>query len=562
MSFKKILFGLLAILFSFGNFFIARKIDFESLIFCPFRYEGLLFFKNALLDKTGAFFFLRDWSTSFSKAEHPLLYFHNLDLVHFFAGFVQTFVPYGKSSLFFVGLAVSLAGLGLIFKFCFRHFNNMVTLVFLLAIVLPLKAFLLAPQNLFIAVSLLCLVWHLKLLQTIASANKLTSGFYIELIACFGLAAMAETNQTLLMILITGLLALYFSSFTRESLKRLLRITFFSALPLVCLRVLQLIAVKAFGFWEQYAIDMAYTSKIKVNSSIDIAEAIVFYAQHALTYFGDGAPQRIATNLRGITAYYQSHFGHQFWLLTLACAIFLVGRKKIISIFYKKDLPGTFDPCIFLACYLCAFTMASYLMVFLTGDAILKIALSSFGVLDYTLVYSACFICLIPALSLEYLGKEFPAWKTRIIFFSLALIFAFFARHSLIQTRWEHFSYKKALAKAEKGSDIITNYEPSVVSIESGSRANMAWQDRLPSSCDLLDSCRVLKMYRTTNAQRTKHLYMFLAFFPPYGGEKQALEQRLCLDKLQKRLLYEDRNFGLYEIFPSKQPPATQMQAE
>ncbi|MFA7254786.1 MAG: hypothetical protein WC133_01640 [Candidatus Omnitrophota bacterium] len=436
------------------------------------------------------------------------------------------------------------------------------TLVFLLAIVLPLKAFLLAPQNLFIAVSLLCLVWHLKLLQTIASANKLTSGFYIELIACFGLAAMAETNQTLLMILITGLLALYFSSFTRESLKRLLRITFFSALPLVCLRVLQLIAVKAFGFWEQYAIDMAYTSKIKVNSSIDIAEAIVFYAQHALTYFGDGAPQRIATNLRGITAYYQSHFGHQFWLLTLACAIFLVGRKKIISIFYKKDLPGTFDPCIFLACYLCAFTMASYLMVFLTGDAILKIALSSFGVLDYTLVYSACFICLIPALSLEYLGKEFPAWKTRIIFFSLALIFAFFARHSLIQTRWEHFSYKKALAKAEKGSDIITNYEPSVVSIESGSRANMAWQDRLPSSCDLLDSCRVLKMYRTTNAQRTKHLYMFLAFFPPYGGEKQALEQRLCLDKLQKRLLYEDRNFGLYEIFPSKQPPATQMQAE
>ena len=66
-------FIIFAVLYAIANLIAAIKIDFESSIFLPFRYEGLLFFENAVLSDTNAFFFIRDWSTSFLPKEHPLL---------------------------------------------------------------------------------------------------------------------------------------------------------------------------------------------------------------------------------------------------------------------------------------------------------------------------------------------------------------------------------------------------------------------------------------------------------------------------------------------------------
>lgn len=545
----KYFFGSFAIFFAIYNFLRSRQLDFESSIFAPFRYEGLLFFKNALLDRTGAFFFIRDWSTSFLKNEHPLLYFHNLDLSHFLAGLVQSYVPCGKIGLFFMALLVSVAGLWLLWTACLKNFEKLTAAVFLLTAVLPPKSFHLAPENLFIAVSLTCLAWHFRLLTTLWSSPELSRSFYLQLFFCLGVAALTETNLAVLMVLITVFFLLISSRpmFRIASMKRVFFLTLFSGLPLIFTRAIQMLAVKVYGFWDKYALDMAYTSRIKVNSDIDPLDAIAFYAKNGLTYFGDGAPQKIITNLKAVTDYFHQNFGEQLWSLTTVLALFLLVRELI-----RRERPAGEprppSPVLLLAGYLCGFTAASYALVFLSGDAMVKISLSQYGILYYPVIYTACFVCFIPSLVQNYLRADLAPWKNRALFFLIALIFVFAARHAMFKTRVEYFSYKKALPQVERDSDIITNYEPSVVAIETGSRVNMSWFDALPSSCDLLDSCRILKMYRAENVRETKHLYMFLAFFLPYGDEKPVLAKRLCLDNLEHRILYEDSYFGLYEI--------------
>lgn len=552
-------FILIAALYIIVSFSLARKIDFESYIFCPFRYEGLLFFKNAFNSQSGAFFFIRDWSTSNLSREHPLLYFHNLDLVHLFAGSVQSVFMHGKIILFVLSTVVGLIGLRLVWWYSMRNVIIPFSFVFFLFSVLPPRSFGLAPQNLFIALSLLTLIWHFRILKNIFDRRELGYGSIIEIFLCFLLSAMVETNQTILMTLILIFFVIYSYRGLKlvETLKKGLPVIVASVLPSIILRIIQLISVIAFGFFDKYKLDLAYTSKLKVNSNINLVDSIAFYAKSGITYFGQDKPSRILVNLESVNRYFVENFGGYTWYCLTVLAVVLLLTNKRNRIMNKISFDKQ-NNTLFMCSYLVFFTLASYLLVFLSGDAILKISMSTHGVLNYCLLYIPCYALLIPCCVVNYLECVRPNCikrrLARIIITIMVICFVFACKDSILKTRSEKFGYKEALAHVRANSDIITNYEPSTVAIESSSRVSMSWFESVPTSCDLTFSSKLIRMYKVNQAKDTvsegfRRKYAFLAYFPPYGSrDKDAMREKHCVSNATHKAIYEDRDFGLYEI--------------
>ena len=384
--------------------------------------------------------------------------------------------------------------------------------------------------------------------------EEINQSFTLELLLCFLLAAVTETNLVILMIIITALFTIYSSVELNklQMMKRGLAIIFTAAFPLLLLRILQLLIVKGSGYWEIYKLDVAYTSKIKVNSNINLIDAIKFYSQNGLTFFGQ-ASQTISSNINELTSYYYLNYGYVCWPIVLFVAVLLLvliktnaGKNHKTSTFH-----GEIKASAFMAAYICFFTLASYAMIFLTGNAIIGLSLSKYGILYYQIIYNSFFIVFISSV-LFIIFKEINLagnFKTTMALIILPLIFIFCLRDALFKTRTEHFSYIKALEKVDEHSDVITNFEPSIIAIDAKSRANMSWYENNSTSCNLLNSDRLIKLYKVRKTQEAHNIYIFLCYYLPYVvGSKEITFKNHCLDKLQHETLYEDEYFGLYKI--------------
>jgi len=166
----------------------------------------------------------------------------------------------------------------------------------------------------------------------------------------------------------------------------------------------------------------------------------------------------------------------------------------IYIIVVKKELhPIQFQNITLLSSYLLFFTIASYMLLFLSGDAIIKVFLSKFGIIDIAVVYRAFFILLIPLILYIFVNSK------NSVFIHLALIallfLAYFCKDLMLETRQEYFGYKKVVSLIPENSNIISNFEPSVLAIETQNRVNMSWFDGQPDSCSRLKSKSLLKMY-------------------------------------------------------------------
>jgi len=542
-------FIIFTVIYAIANLIAAIKIDFESSIFLPFRYEGLLFFQNAILSETNAFFFIRDWSTSFLSEEHPLLYFHNLDLIHFFAGFVQYFSSHGKIILFTLSLLISLLGLWMIARDFNKHLGTLFTVLFMALLVFSVGAFRLSPQNLFITLGIFSVIWNLILLRKIWYQEALDFKFFLELFSMFLLVAAVETNLAVMLVIITGLFALFSTQtfFKWNSIKRIFLIGAISALPIVLFRLIQLASIYYYGYLNEYMTDISYTSQLKVNSNVDTLDAIAFYAQHGLTFFGQGAPQQIATNIQNLTQYYKGYYGNWIWFsMLLVSLLMLLGKKTINQLIVNKK-SFQFQNVTFLSSYLLFFTIASYLLLFLSGDAIIKAYLSKFGFMDITVVYRAFFILLIPLILYVFADSK----KNLFIYLSLVsiLFFAYFCKDLMLETRQEYFGYKKVVSLIPENSNIISNFEPSILAIETKSRVNMSWYESRPYSCSQLNSKNLLKMYKVNKKNKNGDLYLFLAHYPPYAqNSKKFLLDRHCVKHSTHQLLYKDELYLLYKV--------------
>jgi len=542
-------FLIFAVLYASANLIAAIKIDFESSIFLPFRYEGLLFFENALLSDTNAFFFIRDWSTSFLPEEHPLLYFHNLDLIHLFAGFVQYLSSHGKIILFTLSLLISLLGLWMIARDFNKHIGTLFTVLFIALLVISVGAFRLSPQNLFITLAIFSVIWNLILLRRIWHYETLDLKFFLELFSMFLLVAAVETNLAVMLVIITGFFALFSTKtlFKFSSIKRIFLIGFISALPIVLFRLIQLASIYYYGYLNEYMTDISYTSQLKVHSNVDTLDAIAFYAQHGLTFFGQGAPQKIVTNVINLTRYYWDFYGNLLWFSMLLFCLLILLRKKQINQFIGHKKSVQFQNVTFLSSYLLFFTIASYLLLFLSGDAVIKVFLSKFAIIDIAVVYRTFFILLIPLILYTLVDSK----KTIFAYLALValLFFAYFARHLILETRLEYFGYKEIVSLIPENSNIISNFEPSVLAIETKSRVNMSWFEKQPYSCSLLNSKNLLKMYKVNNNEYNENSYLFLVHYPPYStGGKKALVDRHCIQHQTHQLLYEDDLYLLYKV--------------
>lgn len=554
---KKKAWVLFLLLYVVYNYLFAFSIDFESKLFAAFRYEGLLFYKNAVMHKSAnqsnVFFYIRDWSTSLVQNEHPLLYFHNLDLIHFISGSIQYHSAYGKILLFFISSAVSVTGLLLVLQYAGKYFQEKIfTLVLIAAVLVPLRGFNLAPQNLFLAVCLLVIVWHLSLLRRMQHLQKLKTDFVLEVTACFFLAAVTETNLALLLLIITALF-LFYTNYANglTAIKMNLAILASAIFPIALLRGLQVLIVKANGYWDTYKLDVAYTSKLKVNSAIGLEDAIKFYADNGITFFGQSS-QTIANNIAALTECYKNNYAGTFWYFTLFAAAFLLVVDK--TPFSKAGHAGAALPreSIFMGAYLCFFTFATYIMLFLSGNAIIGLSLSEYGILYYQILYNAFFVLIVPYSLFHILEqrKIVGRFKAVVLSLSIAVLWVWLIHDAFVKTRVEHFSFKEALKKVSPNADIITNFEPSIITVETGGRANMSWFEDEKTSCDLLQSERLIKMYKTRAGNNTKKsTYVFLAFYMPYlSGNKETTIKNHCISDSTHDKLYEDRYFALYKI--------------
>lgn len=540
------------------NVLEAAKINFESSLFLPFRYEGLLFFKNAISEKSGGFFFIRDWSTSFLPQEHPLLYFHNLDIAHFFAGAIQYYIHNGKMALFLISLTICISVLWKVWiKLFNNYFGNFVSISLFALIILPITTFRIAPQNLFITIGIALVCWHAIILRAMCDNSNKKTKIYLQLFLLFLVASAVETNLAILLVFITVFFALY----TTESCSKLdyvkknALILLVVTSPVIIFRIVQLISVLNFGYLDKYLLDINYTRMLKVNSNIDTIQSIAFYAKHGITFFGQGNSPNILNNIRLLTNYYFNSYGRCAWTFTLiVCLAFLIVNKLKFARDRVKN-NTSFCNLTFFSLYFLSFALASYLILLLSGDAIIKVYLSKYGIIDITILYRAFFIVFIPIVLYEFFKENFSTSKTAGKFFYYALIlistlfFLHAAKNSLSQTRKEYFGYRNVLSLIPKNSDVITNFEPSVIAIETESRANMSWFESLPQSCNYLNSKTLLKMYKVNKEKYSNsNLYVFLALYPPYGGEgKDSLVKRHCIKPQTHKLLFEDSNYLLYK---------------
>lgn len=541
------------VLYFIYNLHQAIKIDFESSIFLPFRYEGLLHFKNAVEGDNNAFYFIRDWSTSFMPEEHPLLYFHNLDLVHFFAGFVQYYSANGKVILFLLSSMAIIAAFWMVRESAEGYF----IIPFMALILIPADAFRFAPQNLFISLGLLAIAWNATILYKIWNFKTLR---LIELFCLFVLAAVVETNLAVLLFMLTVIYFIYFSvdSLKIIPFKKIIQICFCAASPILLLRVIQFISVVYFGYMDEYLADIAYTSKLKVSSDVSASDAIAFYARQGITFFGQGEPQKITTNMINLTKYYMAGYGGMAWVFTMIfCVLILTISKFGFNKAFKNLYFMQFRNILFLPSYMVFFVVSSYLILFLSGNSIMSIYLGRYGINDIDVIYRAFFILLAPAITYvivgnivnpkKYIYKVLQACAVVMIF----LLFSYFAKDSMLITRQEHFGYKDVLSLIPEKSDIITNHEPSIIAIETKGRANMSWYEGQPYSCDNIKSPHLLKMYKVNGDNKNKNnLYVFLANYQPYSGDTVSLLERHCISPETHMLLYVDDLYMLFKYVP------------
>lgn len=545
--------------YSIYNLIFSIMIDFESIIFLPFRYEGLLFFKNAIMNDSNAFFFIRDWSTSFLSEEHPLLYFHNLDLVHFFAGFIQYYLPYPKIALFILSLFLSATGLYIAWINLKRTYGVLFTTVFVGLLFLPIKAYLFAPQNLFSAVTLLCIVWNFVILKRIWVCKTVHCELAIQLFFSFLLAAITETNLFLLLFIVTSLLTVcsHSSWFYLKSYIRTATIILISGLPIIILRSTQFIAVLCYGYRNEYIDDLRFTSKLKIQSDIQLPDAIEFYADRGITFFGQAEPQTIISNVKELFAIYT----HQYNLysltimLLISCLIILASKFSYSQAMNKTKLvnPDLMCKTSFLCSYLFFFFVAAFGILPLTGDASIKISMASHGFFDFTLIFRAIYIILIPWLVLNIIKMydvHYPPLNVNIIPPVLLVLFAYLSYPSFVESKKENFSYKKAIKYIPPNVDVITNFEPSIVAVETGSRVSMGWYAGQPDSCDFMNSKRLLKMFKTNKNHKENNgdLYVFMVFYYPYGVNRIILEDRLCVTQNNFSLIYVDSQCAVYKL--------------
>lgn len=539
-------------------------IDFESKVFLPFRYEGLLYFKNAMMSDSNAFFFIRDWSTSFLPKEHPLLYIHNPDLFHFFAGFIQYFFPYPKIVLFVLALLMSVAALCLIWFRLKAIYGYLFTSVFLALIILPYKAFFISPQNLFVSASLLSIVWNFTLLRKIWCGEPINRGFLIEFIIAFTLVALVETNLNLLLCIITALFSIASTKrmFQRASIVRNAVIILVSGVPAILFRAIQFISIYYYGYLQQYIDDVKFTSMQKVQSNINLEDAIKFYADRGINFFGQGEPQTILSNLKELTSLYTHQYSLYLWSFLILFYILIVIASKVNGLrnlltdrFSTKVDVETTDNISFLCAYVLFFIIATYALIFFSGEVLFEIAMFPHAFSDYSVVFRAIFIILIPYII--YINRnedsavtdDFRAYILSAI--SLTL-FIYLSYPSFAESKKDDFLYKNALKLVPLHVDVITNFEPSIVAVETGSRVSMSWFEQQPDSCQRKNSKRLLKMYkvrRLNSEEENRDLYIFLVFYYPYSSpDKDALEKRHCITKDKFDVVYMDDKCALYKL--------------
>lgn len=552
------------------NIIYSIIIDFESKVFLPFRYEGLLHFKNAIISDSNAFFFIRDWSTSFLPEEHPLLYFHNPDLIHFFAGFIQYFFPYPKIILFILALFFSGIGLYLIWTNLKHYFGCLFTFIFIVLLVLPFKAFLISPQNLFISIVIFSIVWNFIILRKIWYSNGLNQKLIVELFLAFSLVAVAETNLNLILILITLFTVILKSLFkftytlkSQSKLKLIFRsfvILVISGLPALIFRIVQFCAIHYYGYSSEYIEDIKYSYKQKVQSNIGLVEAIDFYSDRGINFFGQGEPQTILGNIKHLTSIYAHQFNLYLWIFMIIISLSLLIISK--SQKFKRSLINNDtikidtklrDQINFLCTYLISYIIATYIILFISGDAIIKLSMCSHAFCDNSLIFRAIFIMVVPWLIFTTIKKnKFRQlnFKLYILPFGALVFFVYLSCQSFAESKKDVFSYKKALKLVPPNVDVITNFEPSVVAIETGSRVSMCWFVDQLDCFQLTNSKRLLKMYKKgkTITNNNKDIYVFLVFYHPYGQNRDILEKRYCIEKNNYDLIYLDNKCGLYKL--------------
>ncbi|MGE4132087.1 MAG: hypothetical protein AB7F86_10655 [Bdellovibrionales bacterium] len=499
----------------------------ESDFFAAFRYEGLLFFKNFMAGPDWRFLFIRDWSTSPSSIEHPLLYFRNLDVLHFLAGAVQYLLPkVGPWALVVAALLVSLGAAFLVWHELSDLLDRRVASVALASMLIVPQGLLAASLNLFLAVCLLSFSVMTVLSVRLLQGRPISRGWMGALFVVGVINAGLETNLAVYFAAVVGFCCLVrWLRRGRSGFGEFWKLTIILALPILMVRGVQYGAVVHYGYSELMKEDLQYSRMARISGNVDPVDAVQFFQKRGLNFFGMSERLSLSDLLEETNGVLKRNFGKTLpWIFLLVAILTIRFRKR-------------WDPSIIVPLYL--FWMVSlvlFLMVPVTGNALLNLGLRDHAFIDFLLGARLCFYVSVFLVIQAAMELYWPKGRGVIPFVVVALVMVQF-RSAQSHNRKENFDFVELLAKVPAGADLVTNFEPSISAVTTGARVNLSWFIEANESCKGLDGQGLLKMYRVGSSESalSSPLYYYLVLTPPYLPEVEnplqyALEKN-CLNE-------------------------------
>ena len=547
-------------------------------IFPQFYYESLLFAKNLLKSDDLSQVFYRNWSTGDNTVLYPLYYFRNLDILHLIVGIIQNiFVKNYNLVFFLIGLFFSILTIKLYFLSFSKHlFKNDIKLQITLTLCLIIILFFgdtglkFSSKNIFVSSVLFITAYNFYLINKLFVSGDNRNFIVVKLLFCLIFLSLLETNSCLVLSATTAFCFVIFKFYRSRKLNfrdnliniflNCLKYGGIFIIPVLLTRLIQITGLYFFSLLDKFIIDIKYTSLLRKNSEININEAIKFYQNHDLVFWGIPSDN---TNILNYFIFLISEIGNYIFLISSVLA--LAGAYLLLNNFkYKiredKNIIDSSIP------YFFGFILSTFLTILATGDGILKVAFSTYAFLNIHLGFLISLI-IIPLLLFTKITGNFNKIKLSkpvtkyiknvmiLISITLALIISFQDVNNL----GSHGDLKNLESKINnkqseiQGKYIISNYEPSIASELLKLPVKMSWF--LTIEDNLHNSSKLLPIFSPKDKIKGCNYVVFLVNFPPYNNNPRPIllkqyglsENGFILNENIK-IIYQDSKYFVADV--------------
>lgn len=539
---------ILASLYIFGQWLLKIfQIGYESDFFAPFRFESLLYIQNAIRGPGIKFFLLREWSTSPDPSEHPLLYLRNFNYVHMLAGGIQYALgPLGTWILLISALGISIFICFYLYFAVERAFGRWPAIVALLSLVIVPQGLRAASNNFLLAVVSLSFIflvaWLTKLWRNAGFENQSLTA--LSFAVFLSLSADINTGFVVITLALTALAAYIVSQPSLPSFRNLLKAGIFIFGPALLIGIVHTLALIQYDLFGDFIKDLQFARLARISGSLTNAEALKQYKEWGMNFFGIAPDLSRSELILSSIDYLHDRFSTGIMAqLALVAAWLYLRRKRRLSDFFG------FSISLFLS-----MTLTAILLVFISGDTYLKIALSKNAFFDCLLPQRLAYLGMLGSLAFHLTYKVRQTRMRTIAMILLFLVPVLVMKKPMSQVRRENLEFKKILASVPADSDIITNFEPAPVAVVSKSRVWMSWFNSRDNYCELLKSPNLIPMFRVTgNSLSTpRPLYLFYVFYSPYSESDLPPSERLnavhCVNDLSTSVVAQGQHSILLRV--------------